>query len=352
MKKTISLLLALILCLSLCACGKSEAVKNVEAMIDTLGEITLESIDAIRAAEEAYSALTEEEQKKVKNYKTLTEARDAYYELALVGEWAEYFIDTWNIEGMYEQVRLSLNSDMSGNEHLDIDTDFTWSVDNCKLKITYNPNTFQLFDIIEENGKIELVSDGIRLLTVADFHALLGDMFLIVDFAEVDVNDYCELYLLDHVGTNEWGEPNGWGANYVMVGSKVYDDGWYCFSYSDIVIEVMFPEYTFTRTYPDGNTYEYTEEATTHSLGYDKFLWYYVHPLTQTTPDYTESTNVTIDQFSIGRAKGKAYYINKEYVQEIITDTGSQWSRQLVLNDGTIIDGFYDSDLWCEEHPY
>ncbi|MDY4489814.1 MAG: hypothetical protein SPE19_04725 [Candidatus Faecousia sp.] len=36
MKKTNSLLLALVLCLSLCACGKSEEVKNAELQIDTL----------------------------------------------------------------------------------------------------------------------------------------------------------------------------------------------------------------------------------------------------------------------------------------------------------------------------
>ena len=36
MKKVLSLLLALVLCLSLCACGKSEEVKNAELQIDTL----------------------------------------------------------------------------------------------------------------------------------------------------------------------------------------------------------------------------------------------------------------------------------------------------------------------------
>lgn len=364
MKKVISLFLVLAMCLSLCACGKSEAVKNVEAMIDALGEITLESIDAIRSAEDAYDALTEDEQKKVGNYKTLTEARDAYYELALVGEWVRNHISIYDVESNYEAVSIILNSDMTGTQCEDGNNPLTWSVVNSQLCLDmgHYQNTY---NIIEEDGilyfhyyeqgipqeNITWQSDS-AYLAVSDFHALLDEMFLIVDFTEVDVNDYCELYLLDHVGTNEWGEPNGWGANYVMVGSTVYDEGWYCFSYSDIVIEVMFPEYTFTRTYPDGSAYEYTEEATTHSLGHDKFLWYYVHPLTQTTPDYTESTDVTIDQFSIGRAKGKAYYINKEYVQEIITDTDSQWSRQIVLKDGTIIDGFYDSDLWCDEHPY
>ena len=51
MKKITALVLAVILCLLLSACGKSEAVKNVEAMIDALGKITLESEPAVAAAE-------------------------------------------------------------------------------------------------------------------------------------------------------------------------------------------------------------------------------------------------------------------------------------------------------------
>ena len=102
MKKLVTFLLAVILCLSLAACGKSEAVKNVEAMIDALGEITLESIDAISAAENTYGDLTTEEQEKVKNYETLTAARDRYYELALVGNWHDTYI--WmDVEVNYER---------------------------------------------------------------------------------------------------------------------------------------------------------------------------------------------------------------------------------------------------------
>ena len=37
MKKVIPLFLALLMCLSLCSCGKSEAVTNVEALIEAIG---------------------------------------------------------------------------------------------------------------------------------------------------------------------------------------------------------------------------------------------------------------------------------------------------------------------------
>lgn len=95
MKKAITLLLAVVVCLSLCACGKSEAVKNVETLIDTIGEVTLDSEATIAAAEEAYAALTAEEKEKVENYDLLTDARAVFDPIKeeylarqkYVGEW-------------------------------------------------------------------------------------------------------------------------------------------------------------------------------------------------------------------------------------------------------------------------
>lgn len=75
MKKIIALLLLFSLCLSLCACGKSPAVKNVEALIDGIGQVTAEKENAVISAEEAYNALTVEEKDTVDNYTILTTAR-------------------------------------------------------------------------------------------------------------------------------------------------------------------------------------------------------------------------------------------------------------------------------------
>ena len=61
MKRGISLILALIICLSLCACGKSEAVVKVEELISAIGEVSLESKGAIESAQEAFDALPEVE---------------------------------------------------------------------------------------------------------------------------------------------------------------------------------------------------------------------------------------------------------------------------------------------------
>lgn len=76
MKKIIVLLMVLALSLSLCACGKSKAVKAVEAQIDALGEVTIEDEAAVQAAWDAYAALLNTDQKKVKNFEKLVQAEN------------------------------------------------------------------------------------------------------------------------------------------------------------------------------------------------------------------------------------------------------------------------------------
>lgn len=78
MKKIIALVLAFSLCLTMASCGKSEAVKAVEAAIEGIGTVSLESAAKITEAETMFDALEEKEQKKVGNVTVLQEARTAY----------------------------------------------------------------------------------------------------------------------------------------------------------------------------------------------------------------------------------------------------------------------------------
>ena len=57
------------------------AARAVDDLIDTIGEVTLESGDAIKAARAAYDALTDTQKELVKNYEELTAAEDAYTNL-------------------------------------------------------------------------------------------------------------------------------------------------------------------------------------------------------------------------------------------------------------------------------
>lgn len=77
MKKVISLVLALVMCLSLCACGKSEEVKAVEEKIASIGEVSIDKADIIQEVNQAYEALHDEDKEKVENFGTLQESMGA-----------------------------------------------------------------------------------------------------------------------------------------------------------------------------------------------------------------------------------------------------------------------------------
>lgn len=97
MKQTLSLILAIAMCLTLSACGKKEEVKETEAvttasadeksknaaecenLINAVGEVSIGSKEAIETAERAYSALTSEEKDSIsKSAVILDDARSAY----------------------------------------------------------------------------------------------------------------------------------------------------------------------------------------------------------------------------------------------------------------------------------
>ena len=77
MRRLLCLVMAILISVSLCGC-KSEAVKNVEKLIDEIGTVTEYSEYQIEAAEEAYRALTEDEKMDVSNYNRLLDARNTY----------------------------------------------------------------------------------------------------------------------------------------------------------------------------------------------------------------------------------------------------------------------------------
>ena len=74
MKKIIAIVLVLSMCLSLTAC-KSKEARDVEKLIEAIGEVTLEGESTIISAENAYEALEEEDKAEIENYEILTTAR-------------------------------------------------------------------------------------------------------------------------------------------------------------------------------------------------------------------------------------------------------------------------------------
>ena len=321
MKKIIVLIVVFAFCLSLSACGKSEAVKNVEAMIDALGEITLESIDAIRAAEEAYAILTSEEQGEVKNYESLTAARDRYYEFALVGNWHDTYIWVKDVMENYERPPyLVLNADMTGVEYGDggIEDAITWSVKNRNLEFTFESGNTLSFPVLDENGKISL--DGFtNLLKEDDYFAYLDQIFLIVDVEQNNVNDYFGFEIYDYEYVDEWNEPTGTHFVRAILTNELYDQGWlYLETSNDFAIEVCYPQFSGYITYEDGriSNFDWDEGSFTLIAGYpfnfDEGLYVASY---KTGSKITH--DLTIDELSFGRTRGTIVFINSNYVSEV-----------------------------------
>lgn len=78
MKRCFSLLLAVVMCLSFVGCGKSKAVKAAEEAISAIGEVTVDSGDAIANAEKYYNILTDAEKAEVENRMVLVDAKEEF----------------------------------------------------------------------------------------------------------------------------------------------------------------------------------------------------------------------------------------------------------------------------------
>ena len=77
MKRVIAALLSLSLCFALCSC-KSQEATNVDNLICSIGEVTLDSGEAIRTAESAVEALSEKGYEHLEHLEELRSARARY----------------------------------------------------------------------------------------------------------------------------------------------------------------------------------------------------------------------------------------------------------------------------------
>jgi len=81
MKRFAALILIFVMCLSLCACGKSAATKAAEEAIAAIGEVTVDSGDTIANAEKLYGILTDAEKADVENRLALVDAQEAFEDI-------------------------------------------------------------------------------------------------------------------------------------------------------------------------------------------------------------------------------------------------------------------------------
>ena len=351
MKKAISLLLALVMCLSLTACGKSEAVQNVEGMIDALmgsAEYTAEDIEAIHSA---FAALSEKEQKKVGNYDDFSELSDDFYAASLVGTWYPFAFDIGSLEERFSpQYYIVLNEDhtyesVAGEAG---STTGTWEVKNKCLTLLGLKEIRTLIgsrggkddialNICYENGFIILDDDRqfIEYYKEKDYFSILGDALLAVDCANVNLSDYLGFTTFELYATDEWGARTGSVYDEIILKNLLYEDGWMYFGVSDdFQIEVLYPDYTTVDVYPDGrsDTNEYASGSyTVFGCPFEHISTKHLPDLGAKTKEFSYEADLSTDSFTFGRARGTLYFINSKYVADV--RKGENDSRILVFND-------------------
>lgn len=156
MKKTVSVVLALALCVSLCGCGKSRQVQSVEEAISSLGTISLLSLEAIEEAEKLYDALPEDEKEAVENISDLKEAREKYEFLEFTAR---------NRPFSYEWVNSADGDvyifDCTGTgTHDNVPCDYILSEDNTAITVTEDGAEEDVTLRLEVADRAELVTDA------------------------------------------------------------------------------------------------------------------------------------------------------------------------------------------------
>lgn len=102
----------LILAIGIVGCSASA---NTEKAIDDIGEVTLESAEALNNANEQYEALSDEEKEKVDNYQTLEKANNRYSEI-LYSEISKLLEKTEGAESSFFATRYDIKNLLSARE--------------------------------------------------------------------------------------------------------------------------------------------------------------------------------------------------------------------------------------------
>lgn len=318
MKKISALCLALIMVLSLCACGESAELKSVREQIAAIGEVSLDSEAAITAAEEAYRALSDEEKAKVGNYAELLAARETLEEAkkaaeieaarkALVGEWTEVY-STFLYNYSAEDFVFAEDGTVStGN----LSIEWGLSEDGGSVEFKFGDTIALSYDIVDYNGITALVnsqSDAVSSVFVRpeDYQRFVDQRFVAVEINSENIGDYIGEYVRIGRRLDEFGEPREDGG-VCMFRSRAYEQGLvYVGSSADFVFEYSF----------HGNRGEYTFSSR------DPFLL---------GEEYTDAVFQ-----SFGRAKGTLYYVKAEYVAENSVENMNGFMTRVVrLTDGT-----------------
>lgn len=360
MKK--SAILILCLCLLLTACGsqpnfpvagggavQDQQVKQVMEMIDSLGEITLESIDRLGEVQAAHNALTDNQANNVSNYQTLLDAWDAYYTLAVVNEW-HAAPNAW--EFAYDsEPDLTLSQDGTFRNP---DREGTWKVEN--RQVILEGEYTETFTILDEDGEITIKDWAERkLIPLADYQAQTEDAFLEVDLSNADLSRYLGFAEYEYAIYDAWDEPTGEVYTTVLFTNKLYEQGWIFWGTDDeMQFEVNIPGYTVTYQPVEGAASTNEEQPETELIRHYELVFagesagVSIYPYDRKTNYETVTTDLNLEEITFGRARGTIIFLNKKFVKEIKESNGQ---RCIVIQVGEDTREVEWGDWW-ENHPY
>lgn len=325
--KIIPILFILLLTCIVSGCGKSEAVKNVESLISEIGDVTLESEESIRTADDAYKALTDEEKGQVKNKTELQDKKNELVNLKLKeteekekqadeqkkklfeifeGKWKQLYKQIYSLDGMethqistyyYDDFRNEITISYEHQTNVEV-------VDETHIRI----DKFD-YELINDNGvqKLRSTAEYIPMVYVReeDYKNVSDQMFVHITLDDDNIDDY--FGGVEKVGqfdnTDAFGEERETDpADAYMITSKAYmDKDLLMLAYQDVTYEVYFDGVSSPGTFTE--------------------------PYIITTATGTPSIN------HYGRAKGDIWYVKKEYVSKI-EDCEDPNERKITFSDG------------------
>ena len=316
MKKIIIItMLITLMCGVFSGCGKSEAVKNVEVLIDGIGEVTVDSEENIKKAEDAYAALSDKEKEQVENADQLPEKRKALEECIAkaeeeqkkaelapyVGKWKPLYKEV--LENEYKYKKNDKQGTPFQTENIEIkELDEHAKVKEDGLHLTVN-RTEWTFNLIEDHGITKLVSGLGAFVRPEDYDSAKEKMFVHVSLDEDNVENYIgEPELIGkYTYYNEWGDEKGTTDLYVLSSPAYDDEDLIMLTYKDVKYEMYFKNST--------------EPLTAHEPYPLLWNWY-------GEPRFEK----------YGRAEGEIWYVRKEYVDNISEKTSE--NRTITFTDG------------------
>lgn len=336
MKKTIvATILMILMCCVLWGCGKSEAVKNVEALIDGIGEVTTENTIPIVEAEKAYNALTDEEKKQVKNADQL-EAKKQELEILREKEQKEAenrekeeeqrkleekktllapFLGTW--KALYGEALINDHNRPISILKEEIQTGDIIIKDSSKgiqpvdeNTIRYDYNGIGNLTLKKDDGIEKLVSSAGVYVREEEYEEIRDKMFVHVVLDEDNISDYIGGPVEIGRFLDEWGEETDSKA-YTFASPVYNDEDLIMLTFKDVKYEMYFK----------GNG--------------ESVTYYEPYPVMSGWGD------PRLDHF--GRAEGEIWYIKKEYVDSIEEMDGKDNARKITFKDGYSIDLYVPS---------